>query len=186
MTAGHHDVSSIPLGSPSRLPPPAASAAAPTSRSPFRSALPSLCERVCRDNGRGHQPKPPTSAKVPSSNYFPARIILLAFSPTSIAKLEQSINGLVTSRQRCVNLMRSPGFAHDGRAARNPGMIRAFCWVPVLQSVREAMITNRNRAHAFINRCAYARGVRIRKDSGRGIAHVLRHRRFWAAADAGP
>src|SRR5881296_2447868 len=75
-------------------------------------------------------------------NYFPSKDhILLAFSDMQLAKLEQSINGLVTSQQPLREFMRSLVLRMTEEPLRNPGMIRALL-LGYLSSnpVREAMI----------------------------------------------
>src|SRR5947208_16462139 len=60
-------------------------------------------------------------------NYFPSKDhILLAFGEMQLGKLEQSINGLVTSQQPLREFMRSLVLRMTEEPLRNPGMIRAL------------------------------------------------------------
>src|SRR5437899_6683659 len=80
-------------------------------------------------------------------NYFPSKDhILLAFSDMQLAKLEQSINGLVASQQPLREFMRSLVLRMTEEPLRNPGMIRALL-LGYLSSnpVREAMIDKQSR-----------------------------------------
>src|SRR6266576_595025 len=112
-------------------------------------------------------------------NYFPSKDhILLAFSDMQLAKLEQSINGLVTSQQPLREFMRGLVLRMTEEPLRNPGMIRALL-LGYLSSnpVREAMIDKQNRAHALHKQMVEIGQERgeIRKDlPAAEIAHVFR------------
>ena len=112
-------------------------------------------------------------------NYFPSKDhILLAFSDMQLAKLEQSINGLVTSQQPLREFMRSLVLRMTEEPLRNPGMIRALL-LGYLSSnpVREEMINKQNRAHALHKQMVEIGQERgeVRKDlSAAEIAHVFR------------
>jgi len=112
-------------------------------------------------------------------NYFPSKDhILLAFSDMQLAKLEQSINGLVASQQPLREFMRSLVLRMTEEPLRNPGMIRALL-LGYLSSnpVREAMINKQNRAHALHKQMVEIGQERgeIRKDlPAAEIAHVFR------------
>ena len=112
-------------------------------------------------------------------NYFPSKDhILLAFSDMQLAKLEQSINGLVASQQPLREFMRSLVLRMTEEPLRNPGMIRALL-LGYLSSnpVREAMIDKQSRAHALHKQMVEIGQERgeIRKDlPAVEIAHVFR------------
>jgi AcrR family transcriptional regulator len=112
-------------------------------------------------------------------NYFPSKDhILLAFSDMQLAKLEQSINGLVTSQQPLREFMRGLVLRMTEEPLRNPGMIRALL-LGYLSSnpVREAMIDKQNRAHSLHKQMVEIGQERgeIRKDlPAAEIAHVFR------------
>src|SRR5260221_12615891 len=112
-------------------------------------------------------------------NYFPSKDhILLAFSDMQLAKLEQSINGLVTSQQPLREFMRGLVLRMTEEPLRNPGMLRALL-LGYLSSnpQRDARLNKQNRAHALHKRMVEIGQERgeVRKDlPAAEIAHVFR------------
>ena len=145
----------------------------------FRSALHLFAQKGFAETTVEDITKAADVGKGTFFNYFPSKDhILLAFSDMQLAKLEQSINGLVTSQQPLREFMRGLVLRMTEEPLRNPGMIRALL-LGYLSSnpVREAMINKQNRAHALHKQMVEIGQERgeIRKDlPAAEIAHVFR------------
>jgi len=179
MTVSFHS-----LGSSERLPSAPERRSATSANASSGPPSFSLRKRLCRDNGRGHHRSPRRRQRYLLQLFSRKDHILLAFSDMQLAKLEQSINGLVTSRQPLREFMRSLVCA-DGRPLRNPGMIRRFCWAtcpPIGPRSDDQQTESRARIDKQMVEIGQERGE-IRKDCRPGNRPRLRQTIFGHAAD---